>query len=132
MTIEELRAMLRKPGCQSSNRELAKQLLYDYKTAGEAPDTKPERHQKKPLDPAVSGETESVPRVIVSFIGRRVRPLDPDNFAASVKDLLDGLRAFRLIQEDGFKDIRLVTEQERVRSFAEEETLIEITFPEEG
>jgi hypothetical protein len=35
-----------------------------------------------------------------SFTGYRVRPLDPDNFAGSCKDLLDGCRHAGLIPGD--------------------------------
>lgn len=130
MTVEELKAILSKPGCRKANLALAKQLLYDHpQVTGPLPDPQPKRDQAKPLVKAIPRETESLPRIVVRFIGRRVQPLDPDNFAGSVKDLLDGLRHAGLIPEDGYQDVRLITEQERVRSFGEEETLIEITWP---
>ena len=68
-------------------------------------------------------------RIRVRFVGRRVRPLDPDNFAGSVKDALDGLRHVGLIDGDEPWRIVLETEQEKVRHREEEETVIIITYP---
>lgn len=130
MTVDELKAILSKPGCRKANLALAKQLLYDHpQTKSPLPDTQPQRDQAKPLVKAIPRETESLPRIVVRFTGRRVRLLDPDNFAGSVKDLLDGLRHAGVIGEDGYFDIRLETEQTSVRSHVQEETLIEITWP---
>jgi len=93
---------------------------------GQIPNPKPKRHKKAALGAAVSGETEGVPRVTVRFIGYRVRPLDPDNFAGSIKDLLDGLRHAELIPGDEPWKIRLETEQVKVRSKSQEKTVIEV------
>lgn len=90
------------------------------------PNPEPERHEAPALGSAVQGEESSVPRITVRFIGYRVRPLDPDNFAGSCKDLLDGLRHAGLIPGDEPWRIRYQTEQVRVRSFAEEVTVVEI------
>lgn len=84
------------------------------------------------LDGADAGEKESLGRVVVCFTGYRVRPLDPDNFAGSVKDLLDGLRHAHLIRGDESWKIRLETEQVKVGSFAQERTMIEIIYPAAG
>ena len=92
------------------------------------PHTKPERHQTPALVSAVQGETKSLQRTRVRFTGHRVRPLDPDNFAGSVKDLLDGLKHAGLIPGDEPWRIILETEQVRVRTFAEEKTVIELEF----
>ena len=102
--------------------------LHELKTRRVLPDTKPERHEAKPLGEAIQGKAEGVPRTTVRFVGYRVRPLDPDNFAGSVKDLLDGLRHAGLIRGDEYWRIRLETEQERVGSFKEERTTIEIIY----
>jgi len=90
------------------------------------PHPKPERHKAKPLGKAVRREEESLPRVTVRFIGYRVRPLDPDNFAGSVKDLLDGLRHSGLLLGDEPWRIKLETEQVKVSSYKEEHTVIEL------
>src|ERR1051325_7521638 len=58
------------------------------------------------------GKEKGVGRVVVRFKGYRVRPLDPDNFAGSVKGLLDGLRWSHLISGDEPWKIKLETEQE--------------------
>lgn len=68
-------------------------------------------------------------RVRVRFTGYRVRPLDPDNFAASCKDGLDFLRHSHLIEGDEPWRIILETEQVKVRSFKEEKTVIEVEMP---
>ena len=86
----------------------------------------PERHQAPALGTAVSGETQGDERITVRFIGYRVRPLDPDNFAGSVKDLLDGLRHANLISGDEPWRIILETEQVKVSSYKEERTEIQI------
>ncbi len=91
------------------------------------PHPKPEHHEAPALGGSVQGEKEGVPRITVRFIGYRVRPLDPDNFAGSCKDLLDGLRHAGLIPGDEAWRIRYQTEQVRVRTFAEEVTVAEIS-----
>jgi hypothetical protein len=87
---------------------------------------KPEHHKAPALGGSVQGKEGGLPRTTVRFIGYRVRPLDPDNFAGSCKDLLDGLRHAGLISGDEAWRIRFQTEQVRVGTFAEEVTVIEI------
>jgi hypothetical protein len=98
------------------------------KTHRLVPDPKPERHKKAALDAADAGEKGSVSRVEIRFTGYRVRPLDPDNFAGSVKDLLDGVRHAGLIHGDEPWKIILKTEQVKVRSKKQERTEIEIIY----
>lgn len=93
---------------------------------GAVPNAQPERDQAPALERAVSGEAASLPRIVVRFIGYRVKPLDPDNFAGSTKDLIDGLRHASIIPGDEPWRIRLETEQVKVRSYKEECTVIEI------
>lgn len=93
------------------------------------PDPKLERHEAPALGGTAKGKDEGVGRVVVRFVGYRVRPLDPDNFAGSVKDLLDGLRHAQIIEGDEPWRIILETEQEQVTTFSEEKTIIEITLP---
>jgi hypothetical protein len=95
-------------------------------TNSQVSDSKPERHQKATLGSSSEGEKEGTPRVIVRFIGYRVRPLDPDNFAGSIKDLLDGLRHAALISGDEPWRITLQTYQIKVHSKSQERTEIEI------
>lgn len=90
---------------------------------------KPKRHKATALGAAVRGEKEGVQRTRIRFTGFRVKPLDPDNFAGSVKDLLDGLRHSGLIHGDEPWRIILETEQVKVGSFKEEKTMIEIDTP---
>lgn len=89
----------------------------------------PERDQAKPLDQAGAGEAEGLRRTVVRFIGYRVRPLDPDNFAGGCKDLLDGLRHAGLIAGDEPWRIKLETEQVKVSHYFEQKTIIEIEIP---
>lgn len=85
------------------------------------------KHLKAPALGATAPRTApSVQRAVVRFVGFRVRPLDPDNFAGSVKDLLDGLRHAALISGDEPWRIRLETEQVKVPSFKNERTEIVI------
>lgn len=90
------------------------------------PNRQPQPDQAPALGGAVQGKAQSDDRVTVRFTGYRVRPLDPDNFSGSVKDLLDGCRHAGLLLGDEPWRIRLETEQVRVRSYKEEKTVIEI------
>jgi hypothetical protein len=71
----------------------------------------------------------SLPRVTVRFTVFRCRPLDPDNNARSVKDLLDGLRHAHLIHGDETWRIILTIDQIKVAHQREERTEIEIFYP---
>ena len=96
----------------------------------EIPNTQPERDEAPALGRPIQGEASRIPRIIVRFAGYRVKPLDPDNYAGSVKDLLDGLRHAGLIPGDEPWRITLETEQEKVAHYADEKTVIEITTHE--
>lgn len=93
------------------------------------PNPQPERHQAPALGGAIQGEKRGVAKTVVRFIGYRVHLLDPDNFAGSCKDLIDGLRHAGLLHDDTPETIKLETEQERVGHFCEERTVIEIEYP---
>lgn len=86
----------------------------------------PQRHQAPALVGADAGKAQSDDRIIVRFIGRRTRPLDPDNFAGGCKDLLDGLRHAGLIPGDRPDQIVFVTEQIKVSHRWQESTVIEL------
>ena len=90
------------------------------------PHTLAQRDEAPALDGADAREAQGLCRTRIRFTGYRVRPLDPDNFAGSVKDLLDGLRHAKIISGDEFWRITLETTQKKVRTFAEEKTLIEV------
>lgn len=97
------------------------------------PHTKSQRVTKAALGSPIQGKAESLSsiegRIRVKFIGYRVRPLDPDNFAGSTKNLLDGLRHAGLIHGDEPWKIIFETEQFRVKTFKEEKTEIIIDYP---
>jgi hypothetical protein len=113
-----------------SNRRLREAISnHENKPDCKLSNTKPKRDKKAALGGSMEGKAGGVPRTTVRFVGYRVRPLDPDNFAGSVKDLLDGLRHARLIPGDESWRIRLETEQVKVNHFKEEKTTIEITTP---
>lgn len=92
-------------------------------------DAQSKRDQAPALGSPVPGEAHRLPKTTVRFIGYRVTLLDPDNFAGSVKDLLDGLRHAGLVPGDRADQIVLITEQEKVDVFSEEKTVIEIDQP---
>jgi hypothetical protein len=98
-----------------------------YKDHRALPDPKPERYQTPALGSTDEGKEKSHERTRVRFTGYRVKPLDPDNFAGSVKDLLDGLRHSGLLLGDEPWRIILETEQVRVLHYKDERTEIEIT-----
>lgn len=68
-------------------------------------------------------------RVRIKFTGHRVKPLDPDNFAGSIKDCLDFLHRSGIIEGDEPWKIILETDQEKVKHYEEEKTEIEIQYP---
>lgn len=88
---------------------------------------KSQRHKAPALGATGEGEKEGVRRARVRFVGYRVRPLDPDNFAGGCKDLLDGLRHAGLIPGDEPWRIIFETEQEKVAHFDEERTVIHLS-----
>ncbi len=90
---------------------------------------KPKRHKAPALAIPIQGKAESIPRTVVRFIGYRVRPLDPDNFAGGCKDAIDGLRHAGLISGDEPWRMKLETEQVKVSHVADECTVIEIETP---
>ena len=102
---------------------------YETPNCSEIPDSEPQHHKTPALDRPNAGKTTGIPRVRVRFTGYRVRPLDPDNFAGSTKDLLDGLRHAGLIPGDEPWRIIFETAQEKVKTYAEERTVIEIEIP---
>ena len=82
-----------------------------------------------PVQRKKAGLGLAIGRIEVRFTLFRVRCLDPDNAAASTKNLLDGLRHARILPEDNPWTIRLQVEQEKVKSFDQEKTEIEINYP---
>ncbi len=92
---------------------------------------KPESDEEKPLVIAVSRKTKGVRRIRVLFTLYRVHLLDDDGAQASIKDLLDGLRHASLLPDDDPGTIELTTCQEKVKSFSEERTEVDIFWPEE-
>ena len=63
----------------------------------------------------------------VRIISKRVRICDPDNLVGGVKYLVDSLRAADIIPEDDPKAITLEVSQEKVKTYKEEETWVEVT-----
>jgi hypothetical protein len=74
-------------------------------------------------------ERGGVCRHRVRIISRRVRLCDPDNLVGGVKHLVDALRIARIIPEDDPASLLLEVSQEKVKTFAAEETLVEVTVP---
>ena len=101
----------------------------DHPTRSPLPDTKPERNKTPALGQATEGEASSLRRVSVCFVGYRTRLLDWDNHAASIKNLLDGLRHAALIEGDDLSSISVRTEQVKVAHRKDERTEIEIIYP---
>ena len=63
----------------------------------------------------------------VRIISKRVRICDPDNLVGGVKYLVDSLRAADIIPEDDPQAITLEVSQEKVKTYKEEETWVEVT-----
>lgn len=100
--------------------------FYTSNLGSEVQDPKPKCNETPALGTAVQGEEKGFQRVRVKFTGYRVKPLDPDNFAGSVKDCLDFLRHARLIDGDEPWRIILETDQVKVGHYIEEKTVITI------
>jgi hypothetical protein len=83
--------------------------------------------------PALGGPAEREETCVGSITLRyrfyRVRPQDPENAAASTKDLTDGIRRCGLIPGDDPWQVRLEVEQVKVKTFHHEKTVIEIIWP---
>jgi hypothetical protein len=103
--------------------------FYEANPDSPLPNTVPECNTPPALAQPRKRKAKSVARTRVRFTGYRVRPLDPDNFAGSVKDLLDGLRHAHLIEGDEPWRIDFETAQKKVKSFKEEKTVIDIETP---
>jgi hypothetical protein len=97
---------------------------------GALPDTELECNRAPALDETAGREKTGMARIGIRFTGYRVRPLDPDNFAGSIKALLDGIRHSHLVPDDNFWAIILETKQVKVATFDEEKTEIEIAWPD--
>ena len=105
------------------------QYLNENNTGSTVSDTELKRDKTAALGGATQGKEKSLGRATVRFVGYRVKPLDPDNFAGSVKDLLDGLRHAQIISGDEPWKIILETEQERVKHYNQEKTVITVDIP---
>lgn len=68
-------------------------------------------------------------RIVIRVTGYRVNPLDPDNFAGSCKDIIDGLKHAGLIHGDEWDKIKFEPDQRKVKHYAEERTEVEIVYP---
>lgn len=95
----------------------------------EVPYTKPKRHKKAALDEAGEGETRSLSRIIIRITGFRVNPLDPDNFAGSCKDIIDGLKHAGLLHDDSWDKVKFEPDQRKVSNYSKERTEVEIIYP---
>jgi len=63
----------------------------------------------------------------VRIVSKRVRLCDPDNLVGGVKHLVDFLRDAKIIPEDDPKSITLEVSQEKVSSYKNEETWVEVS-----
>lgn len=70
---------------------------------------------------------EDGPRHRVRIVSRRVRLCDPDNLVGGCKHLVDSLRDTEIIPEDNPQAITLEVSQEKVSSYAQEETWVEVS-----
>ena len=110
-------------------RRLGLPINHENRDPRQIQNPKPKCHEAPALGGSIQGEAGRVQRTRICFTGHRVKLLDPDNFAGSVKDLLDGLRHAGLIPDDTSDKITLETEQVKVPHFDEEMTKIEIEIP---
>ena len=102
--------------------------MNEIATHAEVQRSEPQRDQAAALGASRQREEKGVERTVVRFIGYRLRPLDPDNFAGGCKDLLDGLRHAGLLHGDEPWRIKFQTEQIKVSSRSEERTVVQIEY----
>lgn len=107
-------------------RRMMNLQTHETQTHARVQSPKPKRHQAAALGQSGEGEEGGIQRTVVRFIGYRVRPLDPDNFAGGCKDLLDGLRHSGLISGDEPWKIDFQTQQVKVWHYFQEKTIIEV------
>lgn len=92
--------------------------------------TEPQQDPASKLDGVLQRKEKSAERianrVILRITGFLSRPYDPDNFAGGCKAVIDQLRYAGLIKNDSPEHIRLEVEQVKVKTKAEQKTVIEI------
>lgn len=127
MTSAKLRALgfIAPPGSNVAKRIPS----HDHQTLPGLPDAEPPQ-QARALDCHDARKTPGAGCPLVSFTLCRVRLLDVDAKWGSVKDLLDGLQYAGLIHGDKEGQVRLAVWQEKVASFKDEKTVIEIEWDE--
>lgn len=106
----------------------ASKSFYEANNPRQISNPESECDQTPALDSADAGKAKGIHRASIRFTLYRVRPLDPDNAAGSCKDLLDGCRHAKLVSGDEWWRIEFAVRQKKVKSYAEEKTVIEITL----
>lgn len=99
-----------------------------FEANAQIPDAKPTQQTRA----LVADDAREAPRTgcaHVRYTLRRVRFLDVDAKYASTKDTLDSLATAGLIRGDREGEITLEVNQQKVGSYKEEETIIEIIYP---
>lgn len=91
--------------------------------------TKPEPDKGPSLVKNLARKKKSNDRIRVRYHFYRIRPIDPDNAAASTKTLTDLLRRCGFIQGDNPTQITLEIDQSKVDHVFDERTDIEIEYP---
>jgi hypothetical protein len=80
------------------------------------------------LEQEVCGQDEGMEPLAVgarvSIVGYRVRPIDPDNFTAGCKGLIDGIVRSRLIKGDDWESLQIQCSQKKVSNLSREGTEI--------
>lgn len=105
------------------------------KAVSKLQDSLRKRDQEVALDKDTNRQAEGMECPTVSFrvsiIGHRVRPIDPDNFAAGCKGIIDGIVRSKLITDDNWKTVEIVSLQRKVSTWGKEgtEILIEQVGP---
>lgn len=72
-------------------------------------------------------EQSGIDRHRVRIVSKRVRLCDADNLVGGVKHLVDALRISQVIPEDDPQAISLEVSQEKVSSYKDEETWVEVS-----
>ena len=83
---------------------------------------------RKALVGAVERKEKVSTRVGVSYVLYRCRLLDPDAVHGATKVCTDVLQQIGIITGDGPGEVYLTVEQEKVSHYADQKTIVEITY----
>lgn len=92
----------------------------------------PKRNARKTLVATSSDEASGKSRIVLRITRHSIRPVDFDNGAGGCKAIIDQCRYHCLIRDDSPEEIDFQFRQQKVKTKAEEGTMIEIESKKDG